>query len=74
MRAEAMAQEVIRSWHIDGSQVKVGLRLDDEADIREHIWAFESLPNGGSMIMWNPTMAPPTLILDGATPYRWILP
>jgi hypothetical protein len=67
-------EEVMRSLHIDGSQVKVGLRLDDEADIREHIWALESLLNEGIMIVWNPTMAPPTLILDGGPAYRWILP
>src|SRR6266511_1843780 len=31
-------QEVICALHSRGSRVKVGLRLDDEADICEHTW------------------------------------
>ena len=64
-------QDVIRALHSRGSRLKVGLRLDDEADVGEHIWAVESLLDEGITIVWNPAMAPATLILDGATVYQW---
>jgi hypothetical protein len=64
-------QEVIRALHSRGSRVKVGLRLDDEADVCEHIWVVEPLLNEGITLVWNPTMAPATLILEGATVYQW---
>lgn len=64
-------QDVIRSLHSHGSRLKVGLRLDDEADVCEHIWAVEPLLDEGITIVWNPAMAPATLILDGATVYQW---
>jgi hypothetical protein len=64
-------QDVIRTLHSRGSRLKVGLRLDDEADVCEHIWAVESLLDEGITIVWNPAMAPATLSLDGATVYQW---
>jgi hypothetical protein len=64
-------QDVIRALHSRGSRLKVGLCLDDEADVGEHIWAVESLLDEGITTVWNPAMAPATLILDGATVYQW---
>jgi hypothetical protein len=64
-------QDVIRALHSRGSRLKIGLRLDDETDVGEHIWPVESLLDEGITIVWNPAMAPATLILDGATVYQW---